>query len=342
MTKALKLQSTMALAVSFRPLHVRNSVLAQKATHNVSRRNLLSNKCFRTSKYSSKSRIACSGNTEGELPTDPMQVAKRSAELAALEEKTPVQSFLFPDPEELPDDVEITIWEHFDELRERVFVAAIVSGIAIVSCFLFSRDLVVFLEDPVVSKGVRFLQLSPGEYFFTTVKTSGYTGLLLAAPSIIYEVAAFVIPGLTLSERRILGPIVLGSSILFYAGIAFSYAILVPAALNFFVSYSEGAVESLWSIDQYFEFVLVLLLGTGLSFQVPVIQILLGTTGIVSSEQMFSIWRYVVVGAVIAAAVITPSTDPFTQTLLAGPLIGLYFGGATAVRALETSRSDTP
>jgi sec-independent protein translocase protein TatC len=97
---------------------------------------------------------------------------------------------------------------------------------------------------------------------------SGYCGLLLGSPVILYEIIAFVIPGLTRSERRFLGPIVLGSSSLFYAGLLFSYSILTPAALNFFVSYAEGVVESLWSIDQYFEFVLVLMFSTGLSFQV--------------------------------------------------------------------------
>lgn len=254
------------------------------------------------------------------------------------EEKTPVQNFLFPDKEELPDDVEMSIWEHFEELRERIFLSAIVSGFAILVCFLVSKDLVVLLEEPVTREGVRFLQLSPGEYFFTTLKVAGYSGVLMAAPTIIYEVAAFVTPGLTKSERKLLGPIVLGSSVLFYSGVFFSYTVLTPAALKFFVQYADGAVESLWSIDQYFEFVLVLLLSTGLSFQVPVIQLLLGSTGIVSSTQMLSVWRYVVVGAVVAAAVLTPSTDPFTQTLLAVPLILLYIGGAFAVRAVENSK----
>lgn len=85
---------------------------------------------------------------------------------------------------------------------------------------------------------------------------------------ILYEIIAFVLPGLTMSERRFLAPIVLGSSVLFYTGIVFSHLVLTPAALNFFVNYAEGAVESFWSIDQYFEFVLVLMFSTGLSFQV--------------------------------------------------------------------------
>ncbi|KAL6543804.1 hypothetical protein OROGR_010301 [Orobanche gracilis] len=263
-----------------------------------------------------------------------------------------IYNFLYPSKELLPDDKEMSIYDHLEELRERIFMSVLAVGAAMVGCFAFSKDLIMFLEAPVKSQGVRFLQLGPGEFFFTTLKmsgehccshtwkqlimiiVSGYCGLLLGSPVILYEIIAFLLPGLTKSERRFLGPIVLGSSVLFYTGITFSYYVLTPAALNFFVSYAEGVVESFWSIDQYFEFVLVLMLSTGLSFQVPVIQLLLGQVGLVSSDQMLSIWRYVVVGSVIAAAILTPSTDPLTQMLLAGPLMGLYLGGASMVKAL--------
>uniref|UniRef100_J3L0A3 Sec-independent protein translocase protein TATC, chloroplastic n=1 Tax=Oryza brachyantha TaxID=4533 RepID=J3L0A3_ORYBR len=293
------------------------------------------------------------------------------------EEQSSLYNFLYPSKELLPDDKEMSIFDHLEELRDRIFVSVLAVGAAILACFAYSKDLIRILEAPVSVQGVRFLQLSPGEFFFTTLKVSGYCGLLLGSPVILYEIIAFVLPGLTRDERRFLGPIVLGSSVLFYLGIFFSYTVLAPAALNFFVNYAEGAVESLWSIDQYFEFVLVLLFSTGLSFQfliqelygnfsvvtitlltfelvksgkanqcgkfkatrqlhlmdkVPVIQLLLGQVGLVSSDQMLSIWRYVVVGAVVAAAVLTPSTDPLTQMLLAGPLLGLYLGGAWMVK----------
>ena len=248
-----------------------------------------------------------------------------------------VRSFLYPGEEELPDDVNMTIWEHLEELRDRAIVSAGACGVAVLLCFCFAKDLVIFLEQPVIDQ-VKFLQLGPGEYFFTTVKVAGYCGLLLGAPVVLYEAIAYVVPGLTKDERKFLAPIVLGSSVLFYAGIGFAYAILTPAALKFFIGYSNEAVESLWSIDQYFEFVLVLLFSTGLSFQVPVIQLLLGQTGLVSSAQMLSIWRYVVVGSVVAAAVLTPSTDPFTLMLLAVPLMSLYLGGAALVGVVEKGR----
>ena len=251
-----------------------------------------------------------------------------------------VRDMLYPEPSELPGDFEMPIWDHLEELRERVLAGAAAAAIAVLACFVWSKDLVVFLEAPVAEQGVRFLQLSPGEFFFTTLKVGGYSGILLAAPTVLYEIIAYVVPGLTSNERKFLAPVVFGSSILFYIGLIFSYEILTPAALTFFVSYADGAVESLWSIDQYFEFVLTLMLSTGLSFQIPVIQVMLGQLGIVSSTAMFSQWRFVVVGATIAAAVLTPSTDPFTQTLLAAPLIGLYMGGAAVVRVLENRKNE--
>ncbi|KAL6785832.1 TATC1 [Auxenochlorella protothecoides x Auxenochlorella symbiontica] len=259
--------------------------------------------------------------------------------LDAEDTRTAVARWLNPDEEELTQGFEMPIWDHLDELRERVLVGGIAAAVAVLTCFAFSKDLVLFLEAPVAQQGVRFLQLSPGEFFFTTLKVGGYTGILLAMPTVLYEIIAYVIPGLTRSERSFLAPVVFGSSALFYLGLFFSYEVLAPAALSFFVSYADGAVESLWSIDQYFSFVLVLMLSTGLAFQVPVLQVLLGQLGIVSSRAMLAQWKYVVVGATVAAAVLTPSTDPFTQTLLAVPLVGLYMAGAGAVRLIENRKA---
>ncbi|KAF5188331.1 Sec-independent protein translocase protein tatc [Thalictrum thalictroides] len=271
-----------------------------------------------------------SGGVGSALEENPADTLKEQAmeNVDQGEGSSSLYDFLYPSKELLPDDKEMSLFDHLEELRSRLFVSVLAVGGAMLGCFAFSKELIMILEAPVKTQGVRFLQLAPGEFFFTTVKVSGYCGLLIGSPVILYEIIAFILPGLTSSERRFLGPIVLGSSVLFYAGIFFSYTVLTPAALNFFVNYAEGVVESLWSIDQYFEFVLVLMFSTGLSFQVPVIQLLLGQVGLVTGDQMLSVWRYVVVGAVVVAAVLTPSTDPLTQMLLAGPLLGLYLGGA--------------
>lgn len=231
--------------------------------------------------------------------------------------------------DELPDDVEMSLFDHLEELRQRIFYALIAVILGIIVCFIFVNDIVQILEVP--AQGAKFLQLSPGEYFFVSVKVAGYSGLLISSPIILYQIIRFVLPGLTRGERRLLGPIVLGSSFLFFGGLIFAYFALIPAALNFFISYGADVVEQLWSIDRYFEFVLLLLFSTGLAFQIPVVQLLLGVLGIVSSKQMLSGWRYVLVGAVVLGAVLTPSTDPITQSLLAGAVLGLYFGGAGLV-----------
>ncbi|NEU73210.1 twin-arginine translocase subunit TatC [Hassallia byssoidea VB512170] len=232
--------------------------------------------------------------------------------------------------DELPGEVEMSIFDHLEELRQRIFYALIAVAVSVFGCFLVVKPIVQVLEVP--AKGVKFLQLAPGEYFFVSLKVAGYSGLVLASPFVLYQIIQFVLPGLTRRERRLLIPVMLGSSVLFVGGLVFAYILLIPAALNFFISYGADVVEQLWSIDKYFEFVLLLLFSTGLAFQIPVIQLLLGALGILSSQKMLSGWRYVIIGSVVLGAILTPSTDPFTQSLLAGAVLGLYFGGIGLVK----------
>jgi sec-independent protein translocase protein TatC len=244
--------------------------------------------------------------------------------------ETPSQEDLDTYLNEIPDEVEMSLFDHLEELRQRLFLSLIAVFGGVIGCFIFVKPIVQLLEIP--ARGVKFLQLAPGEFFFVSLKVSGYSGLLVVSPFILYQIIQFVLPGLTRRERRLLGPVVLGSSILFFVGLAFAYLALIPAALNFFISYGADVVEQSWSIDKYFEFVLLLLFSTGLAFQIPVIQLLLGYLGIVSSARMLSGWRYIVLGAVILGAILTPSTDPLTQSLLAGAVLGLYFGGIGLVK----------
>ncbi|MBU6230051.1 MAG: twin-arginine translocase subunit TatC [Cyanobacteria bacterium REEB459] len=236
------------------------------------------------------------------------------------------------DLDEVPDDVEMSLFDHLEELRVRIFYGLIGVFVGIGACFWQVNRLVAWLEVP--AQGAKFLQLSPGEYFFVSLKVAGYSGLLVASPLILYQIVMFVLPGLTRRERRLMGPIVLGSGLLFFAGILFAYFALIPAALNFFISYGADVVEQLWSIDRYFEFVLLLLFSTGLAFQIPILQLLLGLLGFVNSRQMLAGWRYILLGAAVLGAVLTPSTDPVTQSLLAGAVLFLYFGGIVMVKAI--------
>ena len=234
--------------------------------------------------------------------------------------------------DQIPDEAEMSLFDHLEELRRRIFYSLIAVAFGAAGCFIFVRPIVQLLEAP--AHGVKFLQLAPGEFFFVSIKVAGYSALVVSSPFILYQIIQFVLPGLTRRERRLLGPVVLGSSVLFFVGLAFAYVALIPAALNFFINYGADVVEQSWSIDKYFEFVLLLLFSTGLAFQIPVIQVVLGFLGIVSSGQMLSGWRAVVLGAVVLGAVLTPSTDPLTQSLLAGAVLGLYFGGIGAVKLI--------
>jgi sec-independent protein translocase protein TatC len=234
--------------------------------------------------------------------------------------------------EELPGEVEMSFSDHLEELRSRIFYSLLAIVAGALGCFTIVRRLVSLLEVP--AKGVKFLQLTPGEYFFVSIKVAGYGGILVATPVILYQLIQFLLPGLTRRERRLVLPVVIGSSFLFVGGLAFAYYLLIPAALNFLVSYGADVVEQLWSIERYFEFVLVLLLATGLLFQVPILQVVLALLGIVTSKQMLSGWKSVVVGALVVGAIVTPSTDPITQSLLAGAVLALYFGGVGCVKLL--------
>jgi sec-independent protein translocase protein TatC len=166
------------------------------------------------------------------------------------------------------------------------------------------------------------------------VKVAGYCGLLFASPVILYQIVQFVLPGLTRRERRLILPVTIGSSVLFAVGLGFAYQVLIPAALNFLIGYGADVVEQSWSIERYFEFILVLLFATGLLFELPIVQVLLALLGIVSSAMMLSGWRNIIVGSMVVGAIVTPSTDPLTQSLLAGAILGLYFGGIGIVKLL--------
>ena len=227
--------------------------------------------------------------------------------------------------DDIPDDVEMSLFDHLEELRLRIFYALGAVVVAIIGCFIAVRPIVRFLELP--AGDVKFLQLAPGEFFFVSLKTAAYSGLVLASPFVLYQIVQFVLPGLSRRERRFLAPVVFGSSILFLAGLLFAHQALVPAAINFFVTYGADVVEQQWSIEKYFEFVLLLMFSTALAFQIPVLQFLLGVLRLVNSRQMLSSWRYVVLGAMVLGAVLTPSTDPLTQSLLGGAVLVLYFSG---------------
>jgi len=234
---------------------------------------------------------------------------------------------------DIVNDDEMALSEHIEEFSQRLLFSISVLTTSIIGCFADIKPIVKLFQAPAI--GIKFLQFAPGEYFFASIKIAAFSGLLISSPIILYQIFLYVLPGMTKKERDILLPMTIGSGILFAVGLCFSYFFLVPAALKFFIAYGSEIVEPFWSFDQYFDFVAVLIFTTGLAFQVPIIQIILGLLGIISGKKMLSAWKYVVVIATTLAAIITPSTDPVTQLLMTGALLTLYLGGSGLVILLK-------
>jgi len=164
--------------------------------------------------------------------------------------------FKFKDNFELT--LELPFSEHIEELRQRSFQLVLIILLLTCVSFVEVKFLVKILELPV--SNVKFFQAAPGEYFLSTLKISFYTGLLFGSPFALGQILLFLLPGLTQNEKRIILPLLFASLILFGLGLIFSYYALIPAALNFFLNYSDEVIEPFWSFDQYFEFILVLFL----------------------------------------------------------------------------------
>ena len=241
---------------------------------------------------------------------------------------------------DLPNEVEMPLVDHLEELRQSASQPA---GRGDCSGSVPCGGETSGEAARSTGQWNSFPSAGTGEFLFVSFKVAGYGGLTLALPYVLFQLLAFVLPGLTVSERRLIAPAVAGSAVLFLAGLAFAWWALVPAALRFLVTYGADVVEPLWSIERYLDFVLLLMLATGLAFQLPVLQLLLGVLGLVRWRTMLSAWRWVVLGAALAGAVLTPSTDPITMLLLAGAITALFLIGVGLVALTETVvRPETP
>jgi sec-independent protein translocase protein TatC len=224
---------------------------------------------------------------------------------------------------------EMSLSEHIEEFSQRFFFSFVISIFIVVYFFLQLDSLVLFFKEPAI--GVKFLQFVPGEYVLTSVKIVLCCGLFTSVPFTLYQISLYVSPGLTEEEKKILVPTLIGSLVLFTLGLFFSYRLILPTALQFFINYGSEIIEPFWSFDQYFNFSSTLILTTGVAFLLPILQLVLGISGIITIKQMIAACKYVLVLTTILSAIITPSTDPFTQLLLASALFFLYLVGTGLV-----------
>lgn len=225
------------------------------------------------------------------------------------------------------------ILDHFIELRERILISLTVFIIALVICIAYSKQITLILQEPAI--GIKFLQLAPGEYLFVSIKIATYSAFIISSPFVLYQILLFILPGLTSAESKYLILLFTGSTLLFLSGIIFSYFVLVPITLQFLINYGSDIVEPVWSLEEYFNFIILILFSVGLSFQIPILQIILGITNIVKKEDMLKSWKYVAFIATIIGAIITPSTDPITQSLMTITIILLYFSGIFTLKIIQ-------
>ncbi len=242
-------------------------------------------------------------------------------------------------PVEFPEDGKVlTIIEHLQELRNRVMIAcaALILGI-LVSLYPLTKWFISFLVDPAQAEveGFKLNQFTLLDYWSTYFRVSLLLGIAISMPVLMYQFLAFVGPGLTKQERRWLIPIVLGCSGMFILGMAFAYYIELPPALNFLLDPNTEDVQSTIGIQSYIDTVTRLLLLTGLTFQLPFVIMGLAKLGLVTAGKLWSWWRYAALGAVVAAAIVTPSIDPVTQGIVAVPIFVLYLIGIVLAKMVQ-------
>jgi len=246
-----------------------------------------------------------------------------------------------PDDEEEASRTQ-TILGHLQELRYRAMISAgaLVVGIA-VSFWPLTGMFIEFLAEPAREEIPNFSLIftEPLEYWTSYFKVSLLLGISISMPVHIYQVLAFVSPGLTWNERKWLYPIVVGATLSFLAGAAFAYYIELPPALKFLIDQPGDVsdVEPFIKIQSYIDFVTRLILATALVFELPLVVMGLAKIGIVTSKKLLGWWRYAIIGSFVAAAIVTPSIDPVTQSLVAGPIIVLYFVGIALAKLVEGS-----
>lgn len=225
------------------------------------------------------------------------------------------------EPEEDDGGPRMGFFEHLDELRRRLFRALIALIIGTVIGLAFATPVLEYLVSPY---GERLQTLGPTESVVSYFRVSLMIGGILAIPLITYQVMMFIVPGLTRRERRMVLLSLPAITLLFLVGVGFAWFLLVPPALDFLQNFQTQIYAPEWTADQYLGFVTALLFWLGVAFETPLVFFVLALLGLVSAGNLIRNWRIAVVGAAVAAAMITPTVDPVNMFLVIAPLLALY------------------
>ncbi|QBG36233.1 twin-arginine translocase subunit TatC [Litorilituus sediminis] len=219
-----------------------------------------------------------------------------------------------------------TLFDHLLELRNRLLRSVV--GVLVVFCSLayFAQDIYQYLAQPLLStmpSGAQMIATDVASPFFAPFKLTIVLSIFIAMPYILYQVWSFVAPGLYKNEKRLVAPLMFGSTLLFYSGIAFAYFVVFPVVFAFFTSVAPEGVVIATDISSYLDFVLKLFFAFGVAFEIPIAIILMCWTGITSPNSLRAKRPYIVVGAFVVGMLLTPP-DVISQSMLAIPMLLLF------------------
>lgn len=234
---------------------------------------------------------------------------------------------IYKEPE--PADNEQPFISHLVELRDRLLRIIIAISIAVVMLFPFSNTIYLYVAAPLMKQlpaGSGMIAVGVATPFMAPFKLTLLAAIVLTVPYSLYQIWGFVAPGLYLRERRLVMPLLISSTLLFYTGVAFVYYLVFPMIFGFFVATAPPGIAVMTDISQYLDFVLALFLAFGVIFEIPIATVLLVWMGILTPEMLVGQRSYIIVGAFTIGMFLTPP-DPFSQTLLAVPMWLLFEAG---------------
>ena len=243
-------------------------------------------------------------------------------------------------PRRLAHGDRVTLVEHLDELRSRIIVTLSAFGVAFALCF-WQDDLMLDIANAALPAGTQPITLSPTEPFFTTVEVSAYGAAILALPIILYQIYAFVLPAFSPREKKVVRPYLIAMPLLFVAGVAFAYFLVMPAAVKFLLNFNEQEFLIQVSAREYYSFLGIMVVVMGLLFQMPIALLSITRLGIVTPEQLAQNRRYAIfIISIVAAAL--PGGDPVSMILIMIPLVALYEASVVLARRFGEPREPAP
>lgn len=226
-------------------------------------------------------------------------------------------------------EARMSFLDHLEELRERLVKSLVAMVAAFGVCWNYHEEIFDFMVQPLRTAypGIRLIATSPTEALMLYMKMSFFAGLFLAAPFVLFQVWQFVAPGLKQSEKRYVVPFIVFGTLFFVGGAAFGHYYLFPVTFGFLGGFGGENIEFLPKVSDYYTFYSWFLLALGLVFQVPVVIFVLAQIGLVTAGFLIRQFKWAVLLSFIVAAIVTPTPDMVTQTLLALPMVGLYVLG---------------